>query len=204
MISGMFFTERAAGWVTVTGGAITSLAVPVGLAVLVKLLEWVAVGATEELVFRGYQLKNLAEGLSGKRSNPHRSLVLAAVVSSLLFGLAHLANRHATAVSTLNIVLGGFLLSLPVLMTGELAISIGLHVSWNLFEGTIYGFPVSGGEPKTHLLTLRETGPEVWTGGDFGPEAGLVCVVWMLIASVLLVAFIRLREPLGQQLPEPR
>jgi membrane protease YdiL (CAAX protease family) len=193
MMRGMFVTERAAGWVTVTGGGTTSLAVPVGLAVLVKLVEWIAVGASEELVFRGYQLRNLAEGLASKQRTPRPGLWLAAVVSSLLFGFAHLANRNATAVSTLNIVLGGMLLSLPVLMTGELAASIGLHIGWNLFEGTVYGFPVSGEEPKTRLLTIRQTGPEIWTGGSFGPEAGLVCVVWMLIAAGLLFAWFRLR-----------
>ena len=203
MMTGMFFTEKAAGWVTVTGAGVTSMALPVGLAVLVKLVEWIAVGASEELVFRGYQLKNLSEGLSSKRWSPRRRLWLAALVSSLFFGLAHLANRNSTAVSTLNIVLGGLLLSLPILITGELAASIGLHISWNLFEGSVYGFPVSGVEEKTHVLTIRQTGPVIWTGGSFGPEAGLVCIVWMLIAAGLLVAWFRARGVAGETRAAP-
>ena len=204
MISGMFFTERAAGWVTAPGPGVTDLGLPLGLAALIKLVEWIAVGASEELVFRGYQLRNFAEGLASKRSSRRRNLWLAALVSSLLFGLGHLANRHATGVSTLNIVLGGLLLSLPILLTGELAISIGLHISWNLFEGTVYGFPVSGAAPKTHLITIRQTGTDVWTGGDFGPEAGLVCVLWMLIAAGLLVTWVKARRSLPEPLPAPR
>ena len=128
---------------------------------------------------------------------------MAALVSSLFFGLAHLANRNSTAVSTINIVLGGLLLSLPILMTGELAASIGLHISWNLFEGTVYGFPISGADEKTHVLTIQQTGPELWTGGTFGPEAGLVCIVWMLIAALLLVIWFRVRGLAGRTGADP-
>ena len=154
MVTGILLTERMAGWVLVTGGPATSYALPIGLAVLVQVVMWVAVGVNEELVFRGYWLKNLAEGLAGRRLRARPALALAVAFSSITFGLAHLTNHNATAFSTLNIMLGGLLLSLPVLWTGELATSIGLHVAWNLFEGTIYGFPVSGDPSGTHLLSI--------------------------------------------------
>jgi len=194
MLSGILLTERMAGWITVTGVAVSSDSLPISLAVLLRLLRWVVDGVNEELVFRGYQLKNLAEGLVGKRIGAHAALVLAVVLSSTLFGLAHLANDKATLFSTINIVVGGLLLSLPVLWTGELAISIGLHITWNLFEGTVYGFPVSGTLPRTHLLTIRQSGPELWTGGAFGPEAGLIGTVWMLIACALVATWVRRRH----------
>jgi CAAX protease family protein len=199
MLSGVFATELAAGWIQVVGGAASSESWPIGVAVFVKGVEWIAVGVNEELVFRGYQLRNLAEGLAGRRLDARTALSLAVVASSVLFGLAHLANGHASFMSTLNIVLGGLLLSLPLLLTGELAISIGLHISWNLFEGTIYGFAVSGVPPKTHLLTIEQTGPDLWTGGAFGPEAGLVSILWMLIAGGLVAAWVRRRQPLEVQ-----
>ena len=40
---------------------------------------------------------------------------------------------------------------------------------------------VSGGMTKTHLISIQQTGPDLWTGGAFGPEGGLVCTPWMLI-----------------------
>ncbi|WP_051979474.1 CPBP family intramembrane glutamic endopeptidase [Edaphobacter aggregans] len=172
----------------------SSYQLPIGLAVLLSLLGWVADGVNEELVFRGYQLKNLAEGLMGKRLGARAALRLAVVMSSTFFGLAHLANNKATAFSTINIIVGGLLLSLPVLLTGELAISIGLHITWNLFEGTVYGFPVSGTLPKTRLLTIQQSGPELWTGGAFGPEGGLICTVWMLVVGALIGAWVRFRH----------
>lgn len=192
--SGIYFTERVAGWVT-SGPAATSYALPVAVAVLVKLGTWIAAGVNEELVFRGYQLRNLAEGLAGPRVPPRPALALAIAIASALFGLAHLANGHATATSTISLVLAGVVLSLPVLLTGELAIPIGLHIAWNFFEATVYGFPVSGAQPATRLLTTRQAGPALWTGGDFGPEAGLLCVCWMALTGILIVAWCRWRHP---------
>lgn len=191
MMSGIFFTERSMGWVAVTGTAATNYALPITLAVLIKLVFWVAAGLNEELVFRGYQLRNLAEGFTGRLFRPRAALVLAALVSSALFGFAHAANPSATAISTANIVLGGLLMSLPVLLTGELAMPIGLHIAWNLFQGTVYGFPVSGSASRTHLLTIQQTGPTLWTGGAFGPEAGLLGVCWVVASSGLVVAWCR-------------
>jgi hypothetical protein len=96
--------------------------------------------------------------------------------------------------STLNIVFAGVLLSLPFLLTGELAIPIGLHTTWNLFQGTVYGFPVSGSAPTRRLLVLEQGGPELWTGGAFGPEAGLVGLAWTLIGCVLVVVWVARRR----------
>jgi len=54
---------------------------------------------------------------------------------------------------------------------------MGLHVGWNFFEGTVYGFQVSGWEGMPGLVIQRISGPEIWTGGSFGPEAGLLMVL---------------------------
>jgi membrane protease YdiL (CAAX protease family) len=195
MLTGIFWTERAAGWVVVAGGAGTSFPAPLAVALLVKLAEWVATGVNEELVFRGYQLRNLAEGFEGGAARRGEALRLAAIASSIFFGVAHLANGQGGVLSTLNIVLAGLLLSLPLLLSGELATSVGLHISWNLFEGTVFGFPVSGVPSTTRLITTRQTGPELWTGGDFGPEAGLVCLFWMLLAGAAILVRWRMRRP---------
>src|SRR5262249_8892069 len=89
---------------------------------------------------------------------------------------------------------GGLLLSLPVLWTGRLALSIGLHIGWNFFEGSVYGFPVSGELQSTHLISIAQRGPVLWTGGAFGPEGGLVSTLWMAVDLVLIASWVRFRR----------
>jgi hypothetical protein len=51
-----------------------------------------------------------------------------------------------------------------------------MHWAWNLFEGPVYGTPVSGVD-LPHLFNADVHGPVIWTGGAFGPEAGLLCML---------------------------
>jgi membrane protease YdiL (CAAX protease family) len=159
------------------------------------------VAINEELAFRGYQLRNLAEGLAGQRVGPRLAIAGAWAISSLAFGLGHATNESATVLSTLNLVAGGILLSLPYLLTGELALSIGLHTSWNLFQGSVYGFPVSGSVPSRRVLIPEQSGPELWTGGAFGPEGGLLATLAILGGCLLIVLWVGVQQgPLGLHL----
>jgi len=194
LLSAVFFTFQAAGWVTITGYQVSQGPLPFAAAFGVDLLLFIAVGINEELAFRGYLLKNMAEGFGGKRFGPRAGIVLAFVVSSALFGLGHAANPGATVLSTANVALAGLLLGLPYMLTGELSTAIGVHIAWNLFEGTVFGFPVSGGVPSTHFLALDVHGPDLWTGGSFGPEGGLCAVIWILIACVVILLWNRFRR----------
>jgi hypothetical protein len=86
------------------------------------------------------------------------------------------------------------MLGFGYVLSGELAIPIGLHITWNLFQGAVYGFPVSGLEPfGATFLATKQTGPDLWTGGSFGPEAGLLAPVAMLLGVLLIALWTRLR-----------
>ncbi len=78
------------------------------------------------------------------------------------------------------------------LRTGQLWLSIGLHIGWNFFEGVVFGFPVSGLDIY-HLIRLQIQGPEIWTGGAFGPEAGLIVLPALGIGAVLIYLYTRNR-----------
>lgn len=137
---------------------------------------FLAVGFYEELLFRGYQLQNLAEGTN---------VPLALFVTSAAFGLLHLGNPNATWVSALGIFLAGYFLAYGWVRTRQLWIPIGLHVGWNFFQGPIFGFPVSGLE-TFQLLRHSVNGPALVTGGAFGPEAGLIVVPAMALGAFLI------------------
>ena len=79
-------------------------------------------------------------------------------------------------------------------MTGSIAIPIGIHVSWNFFQGHVFGFPVSGGKDFfTTVVAIEQGGPELWTDGAFGPEAGLIGLFGFVLGALLVTVWIRVR-----------
>jgi hypothetical protein len=195
LMAGVFLLELAAGWISITGTLQTAApGQSFLLAILIPLIAFLGVGIYEELLTRGYLLQNLAEGLNIGSIGPRGAIIIAWVISSAIFGLLHLGNPNATAISTFNIALAGIFLGLGYVLTGKLAIPIGLHITWNFFQGNVFGFPVSGGTfSSTTFIAIEQGGPALWTGGAFGPESGLLGVLAMLIGSALTVLWVRWR-----------
>ncbi|HMK09032.1 MAG TPA: CPBP family intramembrane glutamic endopeptidase [Anaerolineales bacterium] len=158
-------------------------AVAGGLAL--SLVTFILVGYQEELLSRGYQLQNLVEG-SGLR--------WALFLSSVIFALLHLANPGSGAASTIGLIAAGYFLAFGWVRTGRLWLSIGLHIGWNLFEGSVYGFQVSGLAPFA-LMRHFPSGPAWATGGAFGPEAGAVMLPAYAVGVLLVLAYSRNRRP---------
>ncbi len=196
LMTAIFVVQLAFGWVSVTGTFETAAPdAPFFLAVLVPLTAFVFVGIYEELLSRGYQLRNIAEGLNYPSVGPRGAIVIAWVLTSVFFGFLHLGNPNATLLTSFNIALAGLLLGAGYVLTGELAIPIGLHITWNFFQGTVFGFPVSGIEPiGASFISIEQSGPEIWTGGAFGPEGGLLDPIAVLAGSLLIVLWVRLRH----------
>ena len=200
----IFLVEVAAGWVTIVGAFRTaSPTMPFGRAILEPVLLFFCVGIYEELFSRGYQLKNLAEGLKGLWGLDYRgAIILATLISATIFGLLHAGNPNATWVSTFNIFLAGIFLAVGYLLTGELAISIGLHMGWNFFQGNVFGFPVSGTDANaTTFIAIRQGGNPLITGGAFGPEAGLIGIAALILGSLLIIGWVRLHYGVARLAP---
>jgi hypothetical protein len=148
---------------------------------LAVLFAFILVGWQEELLSRGYWLQNLRDGLN---------LVWGVLISSAFFALGHAANPNASWEAMLGLFAGGLFLAYGYVRTRKLWLPIGLHIGWNLFEGTIYGFPVSG-SPFFTLVRQTVHGPEWITGGDFGPEAGLIILPALLVGVGLIYLYTR-------------
>jgi hypothetical protein len=102
-------------------------------------------------------------------------------------------------ISTLSITFAGLLLGTGYVLTGRLAIPTGLHITWNFFQGNIFGFPVSGLEPLgATFISIEQGGPTLFTGGAFGPEAGLLDPAATIVGSLLIWLWVRARSGDGR------
>lgn len=200
LMSLIFLIEWLAEWVTIVEfGRVALPGITWVEGIVGALFFFLVVSVTEELLARGYQLRNLAEGLNGRGVGARPSLLIAWAVSSLLFGLLHLFNPNATWYAILGLALAGFFLGYGYLVTGNLAIPIGVHLTWNFFQGNIFGFPVSGNVfDSVTLFAIQQSGPSLWTGGAFGPEAGLLGYCATLLGIGLTALWVRQRRGRAQ------
>ena len=141
----------------------------------------VGIGAAlgEEIISRGVLFRIVEEGLG---------TWWALAISALFFGAAHIGNPGATAWSSAAIAIeAGILLGLLYHVTRSLWICMGMHLGWNLMQGTVFGIAVSGTRADG-LLVSRLTGPDWLSGGGFGAEASVVALLTCLCLSAVLLA----------------
>jgi len=172
------------GWLTFEGFAWKFDPISVVVSgVITFFIAFIFGGWNEELLSRGYHLQTIASGLN---------LFWGVIISSAVFGLLHIFNPNATWVSAAGIFFAGVYLAYGYLRTKQLWLSIGLHIGWNFFEGVVFGFPVSGLDIYA-LTRIKVQGPELWTGGAFGPEAGLIVLPSLMLGAFLIYIYTRRR-----------
>ena len=180
----IYILMLALGWLTFVGFAWEFDPIQVVVrSVITFFIVFIIVGWNEELLSRGYQLQTIASGLN---------LLWGVIISSAVFGLLHLGNPNATWVSAVGIFFAGVYLAYGYIRTRQLWLSIGLHIGWNFFEGVVFGFPVSGLDIYA-LTRIKVQGPELWTGGAFGPEAGLIVLPSLILGAFLIYLYTRMR-----------
>ena len=109
-------------------------------------------------------------------------------MSTLLFGVMHIGNDNATCWSAMAIAIeAGRLLGAAYKWSGTLWVPIGIHWAWNYTQGNIFGLAVSGTYAGETLLTTAVNGPDIITGGAFGPEASIISV---LLGTFFTIVFI--------------
>jgi membrane protease YdiL (CAAX protease family) len=189
LMSLIFVVGLGTGWITARP---VGLGVDRAIGVLSLLVFFIAVGIAEELLLRGVVLTNVAEGMRWRFDVP-TAISVALVVSAALFGVAHLQNPNSSLASTLSITFAGVMLGFGYVLTGDLAVPIGIHISWNFVQGGVYGFAVSGLDFGTSLVETTERGPDLVTGGAFGPEAGLFGVGAMVVGMACIAWYVKVR-----------
>jgi membrane protease YdiL (CAAX protease family) len=172
MLAVLVAGSRAAGTVNIrwTGGNAPGATLLATLAILL------VAALNEELVFRGFPLQILIDGLGEWP---------AMIAMSALFGAMHLNNPNSSVLGTLNTVIAGVLLSLAYVRTRSLWMSYAIHVGWNVGLGFVLGFALSGIDIAS-LWTTEVTGSNTILGGRYGPEGGLLAT-FIFAASAAIV-----------------
>lgn len=144
------------------------------------------VACGEEVLFRGI-LFRMIDGRFGTW--------VALIVSGLLFGLMHIPNDNGTLWGAIAIAIeAGLLLGAAYKLSGSLWFPIGIHWTWNFTQGSVFGFAVSGNEIGDSIIIPSVSGPDIITGGAFGPEASIFCVILGTLLTALFI-YLDLRKP---------
>jgi membrane protease YdiL (CAAX protease family) len=130
----------------------------------------------EEMLFRGYMFQVLVKAIG-----PFATIL----PMSVLFGLAHSDNLNFSWLALVNTVLWGIVLGYAFLLSGDLWLPIGLHFGWN-WTLPWFGANLSGFTMGVTGYSMHWRVGELWSGGAYGPEAGLLTTVTVVAVFLYL------------------
>jgi len=157
---------------------------------------WLAAGARvsvyllpaalfEELFVRGYLLSVLREAWGW---------AWAIAATSIGFGLLHLQNNGANVQSLTLVMLAGIFLAMVLYATKSLYAAWMAHFAWNWMMAVAFHTAVSGIPLEHPGYRYVDAGPDWATGGEWGPEGGLLGGAGMLGGATLSYLLARRRR----------
>lgn len=183
----MFFIGKASGILLISEvrADLTS-----GL-VLLFAVKMLLVGTLEETFFRGYLFTTIYNDAKSTPTQKKQGFLIALLVSSLLFGFAHLSTSNASILSIIFLSINGIVWCIPFAITKNLGLSIGLHAAWN-FTQTQIGFTMSGNKATNSFYTIENNASDILTGGAYGPEAGILGLIGFVLMLLLSLGYLKL------------
>lgn len=145
-------------------------------AALLPLLVFGVQGSAEELLFRGWLMPVI-----GARYR----LWVGVVVSTLVF-----AGFHGTVnpMAAVQLVLFSLFATAYCLREGGVWGACGWHAAWNWTQGHFFGLNVTGhAQAGGTVLDLKAAGHPLVGGGEFGPEASVMCMAVLAAGIAALV-----------------
>ena len=131
----------------------------------------------EEIFFRIFVFIALIY-LSGNK-------LIALGVSSVIFCFLH---APMDLISVSSYFIAGLMYGLAFLKFKSIWAAIGLHFTWNYFQGAIFGFPVSKGFLNGYF-NLKIEDSWIWNGGDIGPEGSVFGVLCRILIILIIFLF---------------
>jgi membrane protease YdiL (CAAX protease family) len=140
-------------------------------------ITFVAVGLSEEYLFRGYTQYTLARGLG---------FWPAAIAFSLLFGAVHLRNPGEGPVGAASVAATGLVFAFALRRTGNLWLAVGWHASFDFGETFLFSVPDSGVVYDQHLSVAVLHGKPWLTGGTIGPEGSVFSFLILGVSALVI------------------
>ena len=132
--------------------------------------------AGEEILFRGYGFQVLL-----RSTGPFTTILPVGV----LFGAMHTTNPHASNLGLVNTAGFGMLFGYAFWRSRDLWLPFGLHFGWN-FTLPFFGTSLSGVKMGVTGYELQWKAGELWSGGEYGPEASIQTSVVLLVLLLFL------------------
>ena len=151
--------------------------------IVISILLFTGVSIFEEVIFRGYMLKNLLESF-----NPYFALF----ISSIFFSLIHGSNPNVTILGLSNIFLAGIFLGASYVFTKNLWFPIALHFSWNFFQ-SMFGFRVSGMDFYS-IIDFNILENNSLNGGEFGFESSILSLFIITVSTIFIWKYFKSSE----------
>jgi uncharacterized protein len=143
----------------------------------------------EELLFRGFMFQRLIQSLG---------TLPAQLIVAGLFLLTHINNPGMTGIvktlASINIFIASILFGIAYIKTQGIAMPLGIHFMANFMQGTVLGFGVSGGKEPSLLKPLFNNAPIWLSGGEFGIEASILGLCFVLLTTLALYFWYPLKE----------
>ncbi len=131
----------------------------------------------EELLCRGYLLTVVRERVGVR---------LAVVLTSVMFGLLHLANPGASAESVALVTLAGIFLAAVRVVLDSLYAAWMAHLAWNWVMAVLVHAAVSGVRFESPQYQAVTGSPAWVSGGPWGPEGGVMAGLGMVTGLAYL------------------
>jgi membrane protease YdiL (CAAX protease family) len=145
--------------------------------VVIFVVVLLALGAMgEELMMRGYGFQILLANCG----------TWATIIPvGVLFALLHTANPDASRLGIANTAGFGLLFGYAFVRSRDLWLPAGLHFGWNVTL-PLFGVNVSGLRMKITSHDMVWSAGNLWSGGNYGPEASLLTSLVMIVLAIYI------------------
>ena len=119
------------------------------------------------------------------------NIMIATIVSTLLFTFMHGGAFEAGPIAVVNVLTMSLLMTIILEYTNSLLMPTIMHFIWNVMGGIIFG-TVSLAEDYPHLYNIKIIGNQLVSGGSFKMEGSIfVCIVNIIMIMIIYYLYKR-------------